>query len=56
MIGETRLLTELSKLAKRARADGVSLCAHARTRRVFRFAYEGIHQNLRQKESPLRSN
>lgn len=48
MIGHTRLLSTLSKLAKRARADGVSLCAHAKTRRVFRFAYEAIHQDLEQ--------
>ena len=46
MIGETRLLRALSALAKRTRADGVSACAHARTRRVFRFAYEAIHQDL----------
>ena len=46
MIGETRLLTELSRLVKRARADGVSVCAHAKTRRVFRFAYDAIHQAL----------
>jgi len=46
MIGSTRLLSELSKLVKRAKEDGVSLCAHARTRRVFRFAYEAIHQDL----------
>ena len=46
MIGELRLLTELSKLTKRAKADGVSACAHASTRRVFRFADEAIHQNL----------
>jgi predicted Zn-dependent protease len=46
MIGETRLLTELSRLVKRTRADGVSACAHTRIRRVFRFAYEAIHQDL----------
>ena len=46
MIGETTLLTTLSKLVKRTRADGVSLCAHAKSRRVFRFAYDAIHQDL----------
>ena len=46
MIGETRLLSTLSDLIKRTRADGISACAHARTRRVFRFAYEAIHQDL----------
>ncbi len=48
MIGETRLLTELSKLVKRTHADGVSVCAHAKIRRVFRFAYGAIHQDLTQ--------
>src|SRR3989338_7006189 len=48
MIGQTRLLTELSKLVTRTRADGVSVCAQARTRRVFRFANEAIHQDLAQ--------
>ena len=33
---------------KRTKADGVSVCANARTRRVFRFAYEAIHQDLLQ--------
>jgi predicted Zn-dependent protease len=46
MIGDTRLLTALSNLVKRTRAEGVSACAHARTRRVFRFAYDAIHQDL----------
>lgn len=46
MTGQTKLLTELSKLVKRTRADGVSVCAHAQTRQVFRFAYEAIHQDL----------
>jgi len=46
MIGERRLLTTLSTLVKRTRADGVSACAHATTRRVLRFAYGTIHQNL----------
>lgn len=48
MIGETRLLTELSRLAKRTRTDGISVCAHAKSRRVFRFAYGAIHQGLLQ--------
>lgn len=48
MIGSARLLTALSTLAKRARTDGVSACAHAKIRRVFRFAYDAIHQGLRQ--------
>jgi predicted Zn-dependent protease len=46
MVSETRLLTELGRLLKRTRAEGVSLCAHAQTRRVFRFADHAIHQNL----------
>ena len=46
MIGDSRLLAALSKLVKRTKADGVSACAHAKTRRVFRFAYDAIHQNL----------
>lgn len=33
-------------MVKRSRADGISACAHARTRRVLRFAYEAIHQDL----------
>ena len=48
MIGATKLLTALSRLAKHTRADGVSLCAHAKRRRVFRFAYGAIHQSLEQ--------
>lgn len=48
MVGETRLLTTLSKLVKRTRADGISVCAQASTRRVFRFANEAIHQDLAQ--------
>ncbi len=48
MIGKTRLLADLSRLVKRARVDAVSICAHARSRRVFRFAYEAIHQDLTQ--------
>ena len=46
MTGETRLLKALSTLVTRARADGASVCAHARTRQVFRFANEAIHQDL----------
>jgi predicted Zn-dependent protease len=46
MIGQSRLLTELSKPVKGAKADGISVCAHAQTRRVFRFAYGAIHQDL----------
>ncbi len=48
MIGESKLLNTLSRLVKRTRADGVSVCAHAKTRRVFRFAYDAIHQDLLQ--------
>lgn len=48
MIGQTTLLGVLSKLVKRAKADGVSVCAHAKSRRVFRFAYDAIHQDLLQ--------
>ena len=46
MLGRTRFLTELSKLVKRTRADGLSVCAHTKTHRVFRFAHEAIHQDL----------
>ena len=46
MIGEARLLSALMALVKRTRADGVSVCAHARARRVFRFADHAIHQAL----------
>jgi len=46
MIGDDRLLTALARVVKRTKADGVSVCAHATTRRVFRFAYEAIHQTL----------
>lgn len=48
MIGHTKLLTELARLAKRTRADGVSACAQAGSRRVFRFADNAIHQDLTQ--------
>ena len=53
MIGPTRLLTELSKIVKRAKADGASACAHAKIRRVFRFADEAIHQDLRQESATV---
>ena len=46
MIGDTRLLAQLTRLVKRTRTEGMSVCAHAKTRRVFRFAYEAIHQGL----------
>jgi predicted Zn-dependent protease len=48
MIGATRLLSDLTKLVKQTRADEVSATAQARTRRVFRFAYEAVHQDLHQ--------
>ena len=48
MIGQTRLLTELTKLVKRTRADGVSVCAQAGSQQVFRFAHDAIHQNVAQ--------
>ena len=48
MIGQTRLLTELARLMKRTRADGVSVSAQATTRRVLRFADGRIHQDLAQ--------
>ena len=46
MIGEAKLLSELSKLVKRTRVDGISVCAQASRRQVFRFAHEAIHQDL----------
>jgi len=48
MIGQAKLLTELSRLVKRIPADGVSAFAQASTRRVFRFAQDAIHQDLTQ--------
>ena len=48
MIGHTRLLEELARLVKRSRADATSICAEADTRRVSRFAYETIHQDVAQ--------
>ncbi len=53
MIGESRLLSVLSKMVRRSRADAVSVCAHAKTRQVFRFAHEAIHQNLIQEEANI---
>jgi len=50
MVGERTLLSTLTALVKRARADAVSVCVHAKTRRVFRFAYEAIHQDLVQED------
>lgn len=50
MIGERRLLTTLSRVIGRSRADATSVCAHACTRRVFRFAYGAIHQDLVQED------
>jgi predicted Zn-dependent protease len=46
MIGHTRLLDELSRLIKRSKADATSLAAHASSRRVQRFAYDAVHQDL----------
>ena len=46
MLGGSRLLSAISALVKRTKADGVSVSAHAKTRRVFRFAYDAIHQAL----------
>ena len=46
MIGGSRLLSAISALVKRTCADRVSVSAHAKMRRVFRFAYDAIHQNL----------
>ncbi|OGX40732.1 MAG: hypothetical protein A3C53_03955 [Omnitrophica WOR_2 bacterium RIFCSPHIGHO2_02_FULL_68_15] len=40
------MLSAISALVKRTKADGVSVSAHAKTRRVFRFAYDAIHQDL----------
>lgn len=46
MIGRKKLLADLSALARHAKAHRVTLCAHAKTRRVFRFANDAIHQDL----------
>ncbi len=48
MIGSDRLLSILSRLEKSIKADGVSICAHAKARRVFRFASDAIHQDIAQ--------
>ena len=48
MIGHTKLLSELGWLVKRSRADTTMLYAEADTRRVSRFAYDAIHQDLAQ--------
>ncbi|MBI3323778.1 MAG: TldD/PmbA family protein [Candidatus Omnitrophica bacterium] len=48
MIGHTKLLEELTRLVKRSRADATSVCAQADARRVSRFAYENIHQDVAQ--------
>ena len=48
MIGHRKLLEELARLVKRSAADGTTVCAEASTRRVSRFAYDAIHQDLLQ--------
>jgi predicted Zn-dependent protease len=54
MIGQAKLLSALTRLVRRTRADGVIACAHAKTRRVFRFAYQAIHQDLVQESVEVR--
>lgn len=46
MIGASKLLNELKQVVKRSQADATIVCAEASTRRVSRFAYENIHQDL----------
>lgn len=46
MIGSTRLLEELTRLAARSKADGTSICAQGQGRHVLRFAYGTVHQVL----------
>jgi len=46
MIGSDQLVNALGKLVKRSPADATSVCAEAGTRRVMRFAYEAVHQDL----------
>lgn len=46
MISQDKLLNELGRLVKRTRADAVSVIARTNTRRVFRFAFGAIHQDL----------
>ena len=46
MIGHERLLEELTRLVNRSKADATTVCAEASTRRVSRFAYDAIHQDL----------
>lgn len=48
MIGDAKLLNALSGIVKRTKADGISACAHAKTRRVIRFADSAIHQDMLQ--------
>jgi predicted Zn-dependent protease len=46
MIGSQRLVEDLQRLVKDSPADATSVFAEGRTRRVMRFAYEAIHQDL----------
>ncbi len=46
MIGHDRLFSELQRLLKRSDADATSICAQTSRRRVMRFAYDAIHQDL----------
>lgn len=48
MIGHTKLLEELQRVVARSPADGTLVFAEAGTRRVSRFAFGTIHQDLLQ--------
>lgn len=53
MIGYARLVETVARVIKRAEGEGISACAHARQRRVFRFAYDAIHQDLLQESAQV---
>jgi predicted Zn-dependent protease len=48
MIGSASLLGALAQLVRGSPADGTTVYAQAGTRRVMRFAYESVHQDLLQ--------
>ena len=53
MIGSHRVLEELQRLVKRSTAEATSVSLEATTRRVSRFAYDTIHQDLLQESATV---
>ena len=51
MIGHARVLEELQRLVKRSKAEATSVYLDASTRRVSRFAYGTIHQDVLQESA-----